>query len=64
MNRWNIPDDLEKRVLKRDTHCVYCGNELKQPPSSQRHLRKLGTHRQRRLGSSYTGQHRTMLRHV
>jgi 5-methylcytosine-specific restriction endonuclease McrA len=25
MNRWNIPDWLERAVIERDTHCVYCG---------------------------------------
>lgn len=25
MNRWNIPVALEREVLARDTHCVYCG---------------------------------------
>jgi hypothetical protein len=25
MNRWNIPDWLEREVTVRDTHCVYCG---------------------------------------
>ena len=25
MNNWNIPDWLEKEVLKRDKVCVYCG---------------------------------------
>jgi hypothetical protein len=25
MNRWNIPDSLEKEVVERDRHCVYCG---------------------------------------
>jgi hypothetical protein len=24
MNRWNIPDWLEKEVIERDTRCVYC----------------------------------------
>ncbi|MDZ4098927.1 MAG: HNH endonuclease [Methylophilaceae bacterium] len=28
MNRWNIPDWLEKEVIERDTHCVYCGIEF------------------------------------
>ncbi len=28
MNRWNIPDWLEKEVIERDTHCVYCGVEF------------------------------------
>ncbi|HQF54595.1 MAG TPA: HNH endonuclease [Fibrobacteria bacterium] len=25
MNKWNIPIDLEKAILSRDTHCIYCG---------------------------------------
>jgi hypothetical protein len=24
MNRWNIPDWLEREVIARDTRCVYC----------------------------------------
>ena len=24
MNRWNIPDWLEKEVIERDRYCVYC----------------------------------------
>jgi hypothetical protein len=25
LNRWNIPDWLEKEVVARDKYCVYCG---------------------------------------
>jgi hypothetical protein len=25
MNKWGIPADIEKAVLKRDQKCVYCG---------------------------------------
>jgi hypothetical protein len=25
MNRWNIPDWLEKEVMERDKSCIYCG---------------------------------------
>ena len=25
MNKWNIPDWLEKEVILRDIRCVYCG---------------------------------------
>jgi len=25
MNRWNIPDGLEREVIERDRRCVYCG---------------------------------------
>lgn len=28
MNRWNIPDWLEREVIERDRHCVYCGVEF------------------------------------
>lgn len=28
MNSWNIPDWLEKEVIERDTHCVYCGVKM------------------------------------
>ena len=28
MNRWNIPDWLEKEVRQRDKRCVYCGTQL------------------------------------
>ncbi len=30
MNKWNIPDWLEKEVLERDKYCVYCGVEMRQ----------------------------------
>lgn len=25
MNRWNIPEDMENEIIKRDKKCVYCG---------------------------------------
>jgi hypothetical protein len=28
MNKWNIPDWLEREVEDRDKHCVYCRVEL------------------------------------
>ena len=28
MNRWNIPDWLEREVIERDRSCVYCGVEF------------------------------------
>ena len=28
MNRWNIPDWLEREVIERDRCCVYCGVEF------------------------------------
>jgi hypothetical protein len=28
MNRWNIPDSLEREVRDRDQRCVYCGGEF------------------------------------
>lgn len=28
MNRWNIPDWLEREVIERNRRCVYCGVEF------------------------------------
>ena len=28
MNRWNIPDWMEKQILERDTNCIYCRIEF------------------------------------
>jgi hypothetical protein len=28
MNRWNIPDWLEKEIKERDKNCIYCGVQL------------------------------------
>jgi hypothetical protein len=28
MNRWRIPDWLEREVIERDRRCVYCGVEF------------------------------------
>ena len=28
MNKWNIPDWLEREVIQRDRRCVYCGVEF------------------------------------
>jgi hypothetical protein len=28
LNRWNIPDSLEREVIERDRCCVYCGVEF------------------------------------
>ena len=38
MNRWNIPDWLEKEVKERDKACIYCGIQMieKMPPNSPR----------------------------
>ena len=42
MNRWNIPDWLEKEVRKRDRNCVYCGiefdNSIKKTTASWEHI--------------------------
>ncbi len=44
MNRWNIPDWLEREVIERDTHCVYCGvefvpsNETRKSKTSWEHI--------------------------
>lgn len=38
MNRWNIPDWLEKEIKERDKYCVYCGIPMieKMPPNGSR----------------------------
>jgi hypothetical protein len=28
MNRWDIPDSLEREIIERDRQCVYCGVEF------------------------------------
>jgi hypothetical protein len=28
MNRWRIPEWLEREIIERDRHCVYCGVEF------------------------------------
>jgi 5-methylcytosine-specific restriction endonuclease McrA len=36
MNRWNIPDWLERAVIERDRCCVYCGVHFKVKSASRR----------------------------
>jgi hypothetical protein len=38
MNRWSIPDWLEKEVKERDKSCVYCGIRMmgSMPPNGSR----------------------------
>ncbi len=36
MNRWKIPDWLEAEVIKRDTHCIYCGVEFRADATERR----------------------------
>lgn len=33
MNRWGIPEELEKKVRRRDKHCIYCRVHLLESPS-------------------------------
>jgi hypothetical protein len=35
MNRWKIPDELEREVLARDRACVYCGIAFALSPSTR-----------------------------
>ena len=35
-NRWGITKHVEDSVKKRDTHCVYCGVEIKKNPESRK----------------------------
>lgn len=36
MNRWNIPDWLEREVTDRDKACVYCGVALASSPTNRK----------------------------
>jgi hypothetical protein len=36
MNRWNIPDRLEREVIERDRCCVYCGVDFTAQSASRR----------------------------
>jgi hypothetical protein len=36
MNRWNIPDWLDREVMERDRCCVYCGVEFTAQGASPR----------------------------
>lgn len=35
-NKWGIPKDVESFVLKRDTHCVYCGIKFDSESTSRK----------------------------
>lgn len=35
MNKWGIPDDLEKRVRLRDRECIYCGKHFTTVPEKR-----------------------------
>jgi hypothetical protein len=36
MNRWNIPDWLEREIIERDRCCVYCGVDFTEQSSRRR----------------------------
>ncbi len=36
MNRWNLPEWLEREVIERDRSCVYCGVEFVAQSASRR----------------------------
>ena len=36
VNRWNIPDWLEREVIARDRHCIYCGVTFTATSASRR----------------------------
>lgn len=38
MNKWNIPDWLEKEVIERDKVCVYCGVEFLSTNESKKQI--------------------------
>jgi 5-methylcytosine-specific restriction endonuclease McrA len=37
MNRWNIPDWLEREIIERDRRCVYCSVDFTAENMSRRH---------------------------
>jgi 5-methylcytosine-specific restriction endonuclease McrA len=39
MNRWSIPNSIEKAVFERDKSCVYCGILFGDEPQSFRERR-------------------------
>jgi len=43
VNRWNIPDWLEREVIERDRRCVYCGVEFS-PAHGARRLKASWEH--------------------
>ena len=43
MNRWRIPDWLEREVRKRDTDCVYCRAPLLETPPADRSRKSVAT---------------------
>lgn len=43
MNRWNIPDWLEREVIERDCACIYCGVSF-DPPAAARRCRPSWEH--------------------
>lgn len=38
MNRWNIPDWLERELIERDHCCVYCGVDFATQSASRRSM--------------------------
>ena len=37
MNRWNIPEWLEREVVARDRCCIYCGVDFNEPTAKRGH---------------------------
>ena len=38
MNKWNIPDWLEREVIERDKNCIYCGIEFATSKETQKSM--------------------------
>jgi 5-methylcytosine-specific restriction endonuclease McrA len=36
VNKWKIPDSLEREVIERDRRCVYCGLQFVSPVTTTR----------------------------
>lgn len=43
MNKWGIPEWLEKKVRERDKKCVYCGEELLEKMPAQGSSKELAS---------------------
>lgn len=43
MNRWGIPEWLEREVRQRDKDCVYCSTPLQEAPASKGSRKSVAT---------------------
>ena len=38
MNKWNIPNWMEKEIILRDTVCVYCGVKFQKDKNNRKQV--------------------------